>query len=379
MKTFGFKDPREDHRLHYGGGDAGQAIAAGLYVASNVFSWSEAKKMPERQADANKKVLELQKAHYDAIAKEKRDILRAGVGQWESDINALLDGADFEEAYPEVPRAAEYVPVDPCCEQSAAIECNMDKVARADEFYRYVNRMHEQNDLIHALAFDPCFNVNLDIQAKSIQANMRGLHDTGDVVDILTDNSEQAALTGRIGNTRKTTARDLGISKMRLKAQGREEFRQATTWFNSSVSPLSRQGDIREMMVRPSERISLALSQAQLIQQSLQNKNNALAQKSPFLMAKLQTRIQNLITKLQMKLNEAMLVSDFVPNYASIVAPKIDNTGQLFNILGSAVDHANRSHFFGPPAQSQDGFTGQTQSTGLAEKRPARENIYTDK
>lgn len=381
MNCLGFKDPREDHRLHYGGGDVGLAASAALYVASNIYSWSEAKKMPERQADANKKVLELQKEHYDRISKEMRDILRAAIGGWEIDVNTLLEGVDFEEAFPEVPRAAEFVPVDSCCEQSAAIECNMDKVARADEFYRHVNRMHEQNDLIHALSFDPGFLVNLDIQSKSIQADMRGQMDTSDAIDILTDNAEQAALTGRIGNTRKTTARDMGISRRRLKAGGRAEFREATQWFNSAVSPLSRQGDIREMMTTPAQRIQLALSQAQLIQQSLQNKNNALAQKEPYLMAKLQTRLQNLVTKLQYKASEAMLTNQFVPNYASIVTPNVDNNAQLLGGIGSAIDHANRSHFFGPPAGAQDGFTGQTQQTKIAEKRPAQasNNIYNDK
>lgn len=379
MNCFGLKNPREDHRLHYGGGDAGQAIAAGLYVASNVFSWSEARQMPQRQADANKKVLQLQKEFEDNRIKEMRDILRAALGDWLNETEAIVDGVEFEEAYPEIPRAAEYVPVDPCCEQGATIECNMEKVARADEFYQYVNRKHEENDLIHILTFDPNFIANCNIQAESIQANMRGQLDVGDVVDILTDNAEQAALTGRIGCTKKTTARDLGISKMRVKAAGRQEFREVTSWINRDVSPLSRQGDIREMMLRPTDRIQLALSQAQLIQQSLQNKNNALAQKEPVLMAKLQYKLQRLTTQLEYKAKEALLDNRATPNFASIVPVPNANTGQLFNILGSAVDHANRSHYYGPPAQAQDGYTGQTQSTGLAEKRVARESIYDEK
>lgn len=381
MNCLGFKDPREDSRLHYGGGDVGAAAAAALYVASNIYSWSEAKQMPQRQADANKKVLELQKTHYDAISKEMRDILRAAIGGWEIDVNTILEGVDFEEAFPEVPRAAEYVPVDPCCEQSAAIECNMDKVARADEFYRYVGRMHEQNDLIHMLSFDSGFLVNLDIHAKSVQADMRGQMDTADAIDILTDNAEQAALTGRIGNTRKTTARDMGISRRRLKAGGRAEFREATQWFNSAVSPLSRQGDIREMMTTPAQRIQLALSQAQLIQQSLQNKNNALAQKEPYLMAKLQTKLQNLVTKLQYKASEAMLTNQFVPNYASIVAPKLENNAQLLGGIGTALENVNRTHFYGPPSTTQDGVPAAPQNNrnvGTPD-RSAKSGIYDEK
>lgn len=361
-------------------GDTGEAVSAALYLASNIYSWSQANQMPQRQADANKKVLELQKKHYDAIAKEKRDIIRAAVGDWEIDVNELLGGVDFEEAYAEVPRAAEFIPVDPCCEQSAAIECNMDKIIRTDEFYRNVNRRHEQNDLIRVLSFDQSFLVNLDIQNKSIQNNMRGILDTADVVDILTDNAEQAALTGRIGNSRKTTARDLGISKMRMKASGRAEFRETTNWFGS-ISPLSRQGDLRGMMLDPSQRIQLALQQAQLIQNSLQNKNNALAQKEPFLMAKLQTRLQNLITKLQMKANEAFLSNDFVPNYASIVAPKLENTAQLLGGIGTAIENVNRSWFFGGPAQAQDGTqAAPTTNNAVGTKRAAKStDINQDK
>lgn len=362
-------------------GDVGQAAAAALYVGSNVFSWKQAKDMPKLQAEANKKVLELQKTHYDAISKEMRDILRAAVGQWEVDVDEILNGTEFEDAMPDVPIAAEYVPVDPCCVQEATIECNIDKVQRADDFYRYMNRLHEQNDLIHALSFDKAFVINLDIQAKAIQQAMRGQLSTGDVVETLTDTAEQASLTGRIGAVGKMTARNLGISKMRMQAAGRAEFREATSWFNTSVSPLSRQGDIRGMMVSPSERINLALSQAQLIQASLQNKNNALAQKEPYLLAKLQSRMQNLVTKLQYRASEALLTNQFVPNYSAIVAPKLDNTAQLLGGIGTAVDHVNRSWFYGPPAQAQDGTdrAPQTNNTVGTRDRPAQASVYPSK
>lgn len=373
--------------MAYGGGDIGPAVAAGLYVGSNVFSWSEARQMPQRQADANKKVIQLENDFNNERITEMRDILRAAIGDWETDVDTILDdGTSFEEAFAEVPRAAEFVPVDPCCEQSSTIECNMDKVFRADEFYRSVNRLHEQNDLIHMLSFDPGFLVNLDIQNTSIQNDMRGICDVGDIVDVLTDNAEQACLTGRIGNSRKTTNRDIGITKRRVKVGGRAEFREAIQWINTVVSPMSRQGDIRGMMLDPSQRITLALQQAQLIQNSLQNKNNALAQKEPFLLAKLQTRLQNLITKLQYKASEALLDNRATPNFAAITPVKGGGDfSQLFNILGGAVEHADRSHFYGPPPQAQDGYTGQSSATGVSTKNAPRaiavdeSSIYGDK
>jgi len=353
----------------------GEALGAALYVASNIYSWSQAKSMPKRQAEANMQVLALQKAQYDALSKEQRDILSAAINTYMSDINTLLSGTDFEDAFPDVPEAAEYVPVDACCVQGSTIECNISHTQRADDYVRYVNRLHEQNDLTHALAGDPRFLITLDIQSKSINDLTRGILPVGDVVEILSDNAEQASLVGRIGNTRKTTARDLGISKLRMQAAGRREFREATTWFNSSVSSIQRQLSIQTMMMSPSERIQLALHQSQLIQQSLQNKNNALAQKSPHLMAELQTKLQQIITRLKAKSSEALLVNTHLPNPALIVpAPTMDNITGIVGSVGDAVKAAQKSWFFNDKNVTQEGYTGEgggsTTSYRRASERP---------
>jgi len=346
----------------------GEAVSAAAYVASNIFSWSEAKKMPEKQAKANKIVLDKQKADYDAISKKQRDILRSAIQEYLQDVNHLLelpadDPKSFQEAFDSVPRAALYVPVDPCCEQANTIECNIGKTVRSNDYVRYVNRLHEQNDLIHALSLDPRFLVTLDIQSKSIQDMTRGLLSVGDVVEVMTDNAEQASLVGRIGNTKKTTARDLGISKIRVQAAGRKEFRETTAWANSAVSPLSRQHDITEMMLTPQQRIDLALHQAQLIQQSLQNKNNALAKAAPFKLAKLQTRLQRDIAELQSRSTRALLVNTHVPNYAATVVPNTSNISGLVGSIGQAVSNANLSHFFGGPPSDQTGYRGASNNS----------------
>lgn len=346
---------------------AAAVINTGSMVASNVFSWKEARKMPELQADANNKVLERQKKYADSISKDQRSILQGAIRDYLKSIKALLRDRTFEKAFPDVPVAAEFVPVDACCMQASTIECNIEKVARADAYVSYVNRLHEQNDLIHALALDPRFLITLDIQSKSVNDLARGILPVGDVIEVLSDNAEQASLTGRIGSSRKTTARDLGISKLRAQAEGRKEFREATTWANSAVSPLQRQGDIRSMMQTPQERITLALHQSQLIQQSLQNKNNTLAQKEPYLMAELQTRIQTYITELQAMSSKALLVNSHIPNFAATIAPKMDNISGLVGSIGQAVQNANTSHFFGGWPKSQDGYRGQSSSSDVGE------------
>lgn len=366
-----FKPWESPYGKCFDGGSAGAAASAALYVASNIYSWSEARKMPDRQADANKKVLELQKTHYDALEKKKRDIINAAINQYLVSVDTLLADGSFENAFPDVPEAAEYVPVDACCIQGSTIECNISNTERAAAYVRYVNRLHEQNDLAHVLSMDPRFLVTLDIQSQSIQDLTRGILPVGDIIEVVGDAAEQAALTGRIGNTRKIVARDLGVSKLRAQTAGRKEFRESTVWLNSAVSPLNRQGDIRDSMQTPAQRIELALHQSQLIQQSLQNVNNTAAQKEPYLMAKLQTKIQEYITRLQSKSGEALLVNNHVPNFASIIAPKVDNTSGLVGSIGQGVNYAMSSHFFGQPNQSQDGYAGNNTKTDVASNKTA--------
>ena len=361
-----FKPWESNHGKNFSLGGAGEAAAAALYVASNVYSWSEARQMPKRQAEANKEVLRLQKEHYDQITAEMRTILQGAVATYIDETNSLIYSDEFISAFPDVPDAAEYVPVDPCCEQLSTIECNISTADRADALSRYVTRLHEQNDLTHALSFNPTFLTDLDMMFQGIQALMRGQSPVGDIIDVVSDNAERAALHGRIGNTKRTTARDLGLSKMRAQAAGRQEFRESTAWVGQAVSPLQRVADIRAMQTGPGERIALALSQAQLIQASLQNKNNSLAQKDPYLMARVQAKVQSHITKLQMKASEALLQNNFVPNYASIVAPKVENTSMLLGGIGSAIQNANSSWFFGAPAKGQEGYRGETQNTPQA-------------
>ncbi len=361
------------------GGDVGGVVSAAAYVASNIFSWAEAKQMPDLQAEANKKVLDKQKADYDLIIKDQRTGLQEAINYFNNQLDILdkVDRDQFIEAFPDVPKAAEYIPVDACCVQAETIECNIGKVDRSNTYVSYVNRLHEQNDLLHCLAADPRFMVTLDIQSKSIQDLTRGILPVGDVVEVLNDTAEQASLMGRIGNTKRTTARDLGISKLRAQAAGREEFRKATAWANTVVSPQSRQHDIGEMMMTPQQRVELALHQAQLIQQSLQNKNNALAQKKPFKLALLQARMQKIITKLQSKSTKALLVNTHVPNYAATITPNLTNYSQLVGGIGQAVQAAQQSHFFGGPPTSQTGYSGGYGATTPAPKTTEADPNYS--
>ena len=357
--------PRE-----YGGGDTGAIGAAAIYAGSNIFSWTQALLVPGIQAAANILLMNKQKSDYDDIVNVQRQLVGIAVQNYVTGIDSLLP--DFEGALPTVPEAAEYVPIDACCIQRATIECNIATTGRADVYARGVNRLHEQNDIIRAIVLDPRFLVSADITSLTINDLLRGRLPVGDVVDVLTDNAEAAALNGRIGNTRRSTMRDLGVSKLRAQALGRNEFHKNLQSMNQNVSPMSRQADIREMMQTPAQRIALALTQAQLIQNSLQNKNNQLAQKDPYLLAQLQAKLDRTILKLQFEANKATLVNQFVPNYAAILQPQIR---AVAGAIGDQISPAQTTHYYGDPTQ-QKGYSPPSAGVRTASERPGF--IYED-
>ncbi len=361
MNRFDFDDSRSSRlnpfsnrvlRANYGGGDAGSIGAAAIFAASNIFSWTQSLLVPGIQAIANIKLMDKQKDQYESIVAAQRQLLGIAVQNYIAGIDSLLPL--YEQAFPEVPEAAEYVPIDACCIQRATIECNIDTTGRSNEFVQAVNRFHEQNDIIRAIVLDPRFLVSADLASLSVQDLLRGRLPIGDVVEILTDNAEQAALYGRIGNTRKSTARDLGISKVRAQAAGRDEFHKNLASMAQSVSPLSRQVSIESMLQTPQQRIALALQQAQLIQNSLQNLNNRNAQKSPYLMAQLQTKLDRTVLKLQFEAQKGLLQNTFVPNYAAALQPAIRSITQA---IGESIPPVNSTHFFGQPGQQEGTFS----------------------
>lgn len=333
----------------------GDAAGAAIYAAVNIFSWGQALLVPGLQAVANIKILDKQNDLYEKSLKTGRQQIDIAVTNYANGVESLLP--DYDAAFPDVPEAAEYIPPDPAWLQETTIRNNYNSLCQTDDYIEAMNRLHEQNDLIRAVAFDPRFLVNIDIQSITIQDLLMGRSPVGDVIEIVSDCAERAALTGRIGNTGKTLARDLGISKLRMQALGRQELRESMAMFNRDVSPISRQMNLMSMATTPAENIALALTTSQLIQNSLQNKNNTLAQKDPVLLAKLQTRLERLVFKLQMEASKGSMTNTHVPNYAAILKPQID---AVFNKIAGAVGDtipAPVTNFFGRP-QEQAGSYG---------------------
>lgn len=357
-------------KAFYGGGDIGLVGAAAIYAASSVVSWASALLMPGIQASANLLLMSRQKSDYDKITAVQRQFLSTSITNYVNGIESLLP--DFEAAFPDVPMAAEYVPVDPCCVQGATIECNISHIARGSVMIKGMSRENEQNAITRAIIFDPRWLTNNDMVSLQINNLLRGISPVDDVVEVLSDRAEQDAIHGRVGSSRKTTMRDLGVSKLRAQALGREELRAHHSFISQSISPLSKLTSIEDIMQTPSQRIALALAQAQLIQNSLQNLYNRNAQKAPHLLAELETKVQRVITKLQFEANKASLTNTFVPNYAATLQPMIRSVAAA---IGDRVDSPASNQFFGAPGTQQGFSTNQaSQSSGIGnEQRSATE------
>jgi len=304
------------------------AAAAVVYAATNTFSWAQQLLVPGIQAAANILLLERQRGLYEEIASDQRKLIDLALQNYLTRLDQILPMV--KSAMPDIPENADYVPVNPCQEQGCTIECNISHIERADVWAQCINRHHEENDIARAVALDPRYVANIDMFSLSVQDLLRGKLSASDVMEVMTDVSETAALQGRIGGCRNLTSRNLGLSRMRAQAEGRKSMQEMMGMLNRDVSPVSRQADIRQMMVTPQQRIALALTQAQLIQNSLQNYFDKQAQKPPYLMAELQLQLQSLTTRLQAEASKASMVNGFVPDYATALQPQMNAVAGAF-------------------------------------------------
>lgn len=341
------------------GGDIGLTAAAVIQAASAAVSWGQALLVPGLQAAANILLMDKQLQQYNNITAQQRQLLGIAVNNFTGAWDSLLSSQDFENAFPDVPFAAEYVPQDVCCIQGATIECNISHLERAGVYVAASDELKRQEGFTLAIAFDPRFLANVDMISMQVAAMLRGQADVGDVVDIVADTAEASAMLGRIGGNRKMLARNLGISRRSLQAQGRREFREHHRMMTDVILPHGRRASIEDFMLSPANRVAYALAQAKEIQSSLQNLYNRNAQKDPYKMAELQAKIQKLTLKLQFEANKATLVNQFVPNYAAVLQPQVRAVAAA---IGDSIPSAASSFYYGPPGGQQGSYSLQGSS-----------------
>lgn len=319
--------------------------------------------IPGLQAAATLEILSRQKDQYDEIAEERIELIDEAVTNWATGMDALISTGLVNQSFGSVPSPAIYDPVDSREAIYAAINENMENIPAAERHIQAVNRMNENNDIVRITSFAPEFLHLSHKNSSTIRDLLHGKLPIDEVINVLTDDAEQAALSGRIGNTSRRTHRSLGITRLRIQQAARQNL-DAHVNIAQRVSPVQRQQSIQDMLGTPANRVALALTQAQLIQQSLQNANNAAAAGDPSKLGQLQIEVQKLTNRLGTEAQRGNLVNQFVPNYAAMLAPQIHSISEA--LLGSG-DRTG--------ASTGGGGGGQQQGVGQAN---GKSNYSTD-
>lgn len=316
-----------------GGKASGEHTAAALiYSTANKFSWAKNLVMPGVQAAAMITLLQRQKSLYEEQAGQQRRVIDLAFDYYSDRLDSIIAGGELEQAYPDVPQAAEYVPVDPCAEQQRGIDCNGENLSAANSWAQCINRLHEQADLTRAVVLDPRWLVNMDMYSIQVGDLLQGTIRPDGLMETMTDVAEEALASGRVGGVRRATTRALALERLRRVRLGQRELRAEAEFINR-ISPQKRQADIREMMVTPQQRLSLALTQAQLVQNSLQNLFNRNAQKPSSSMERLKLKLDQAVQVMKLQAMKANLFNTYVPNYATVLQPQIDEVSKRFQSL----------------------------------------------
>lgn len=340
-----------------GGKASGEHTAAALiYSTANQFSWAKNLVLPGVQAAAMITLLERQKSLYEEQATQQRQVIDLAFDYYSDRLDSIIAGGELEQAYPDVPRPAEYVPVDPCVEQQRGVDCNGANLRSANNWAQCINRLHEQADLTRAVVFDPRWLVNMDMYSIQVGDLLQGRLRPDSLMETMTDVAEEALATGRVGGIRRATTRALALERLRRTRLGQRELR-AEAEFTNRISPQKRQADIREMMVTPQQRLSLALTQAQLAQNSLQNLFNRNAQKPSASMERLKLKLDQAVQVMKLQAMKANLFNSYVPNYATVLQPQINEVAQSFKKMFTLEPASEPPQLASKAAEISEGFS----------------------
>lgn len=317
-------------------------LASLIYAPATLFSWAKALAVPGVQAAANIKVLQHQNKQYRELRRDQRSIITAAIEGYANRMDLI--GDDLKSAYPTIPKVARYTPVDPCVVSRDTLDCNISVSQRAADWAKCVSQLNNQADIAKMVFFDPKWVENVDMYSMTVGDLLRGRMPVDYNTPVLSDTVELTAFERRNGKTGYKTARFFGLGENRMKSVGRDELFLETGMLET-LSPVGRLADMRDLLDTPERRIAFSLTQAQLIQNSLQNLFNQQAQKPPAALARLNLRLERAINMLQLRASKANIAGSPVPNYAAILQPQINavarGIGSFFN-SGSDLSQGSR-------------------------------------
>ena len=326
------------------------------HAAQNSFDWVRQLLIPGVQAAANILLINKQRSDYDEIADDRRQDIDVAIEQFCICVDSVMDA--WDEGAPKTPEAAEYVPVDCCDEYLETVCCNLKNMGKSQEYIDAINRFHNQQAITRQVLIDGKYEEKallMSCQIADLAAGKVGIDTTFESLD---DSVEVANATGSLGGACRSRRQDLGVTKLRLQREAfdRElQFRQS----QQQIFPTGSLADIRDMMKRPEQAMQWALLQAQLIQNSLQNKFNLDAVGDPTIAERTLARLTNCNAKLQGNLSKALVRSEFVANYAGLLQPAISGVAQGIGSLANGAFNGQESGVNG------QGLFGNTTTNGF--------------
>lgn len=338
-----------------GGGKqaAGSVAAATIYTlgrtTTNALAWAESLVAIGIQVAAMKWMLDKQKRSYDEISNKQIKYLEDAVDHFMLMVNTELIPA-IPGAFPEVPQAAEYVPVNVDDITFQTFTADLNATRQGALMIDALNTTVRNNYRARLFLLSPTILGALAREADQINSLLDGCADNSDIMEIFTDVNDNALATGRIGNMAGMTAAALGATRMRLQAAGREALHRHLQGLNVNVSPISAEARLSEYFSKPENKVGFAIQQGQLIQNSMQNLFNTMAQKPPARKAVITAKMQAAMAKLQLEANRGNLVNHYVPNYAGIFGPAMQSFMSNFQQHTQVDRAAEWAHPAGPDA-----------------------------
>jgi hypothetical protein len=179
-----------------------------------------------------------------------------------------------------VPKAAPYQPVN--VDQTAldTIMSNQAQLPNIEDLTRKTNSFITQQDLARINALSPGYSQNMATEARNAGALLNGQLPQSDVMSIIGNQGALSDATGIPGQAGAATLKDLGISQLQGEQTGAGLLGDMTQ-MAQTIAPIGSYMTPQSSMLSPEQTVPWALSQAQLEQQSLQNKYNLAAEPDP--------------------------------------------------------------------------------------------------
>lgn len=336
-----------------GGGKqaAGSVASATIYTAgrvtTNALAWTQSLAAMAIQVAAMKWLMDKQTSQYDKISKKQISYLEEAVDQFmvmlENQIVPMM-----QDAYPDVPQAAEYTPVDPELLAYNTFVSNLKNQEKGYEMIAAMNNTARLNYRARLYLLSPLAVECVNLEGVQIKAMMQGKASNDDIMEIFESVDDNALATGRIGNMGRQTAAALGVTRMRLQAAGREALHAHLAGLNANVAPIAAEARLEDYFLKPQNVLGFAIQQMELIQQSTQNLYNTKAQKPPYRMGIIKAKMNAMMAQLQLLANRGNLVNQFVPNTAAVFGPMIQNFLSQFQDQTRVDRAAEWAHPAGP-------------------------------